>query len=144
MNFKISGLLSISFYIFTSFLIVLSLAFATYPTCPTPKQRSSLQPRLNSPAKIECDCTTETRESAPSWEIMCFQDGHSFDIIPTPNIQDTDQYASLPVLFTIKYVYSSYIEIHCYESSPNFMPAMFQGKLLIWVFHYRAIFLPLS
>lgn len=129
MNFYNSGL-SIVCCIFLSFLLVFSLALATYPTCPTQEQRSSLQPRLNSPSKIECDCTTETRETAPSWEIMCFQDSQSFDMIPTPttNSQDTDQYASLPVLFTIKYVYSSYIEIHCYESSPNFMPAMFQGN----------------
>lgn len=116
-----------------SILLVSSLAIATFPTCPSAEQRSSLQPRSNLAHKIECDCTTETRETAPSWEIMCFLDGQTFDITPTSNSnsQDTDQYTSLPVLFTIKYVYSSYIEIHCYESSPNFMPAMFQGKLIV-------------
>uniref|UniRef100_T1KU38 LRRCT domain-containing protein n=1 Tax=Tetranychus urticae TaxID=32264 RepID=T1KU38_TETUR len=75
--------------------------------------------------KIVCDCTTEVRESAPSWEILCYQepDYHSEATVDP----ETVQYSALPIAFIIKYVSSRYIEINCYDSSPEFQPAMFQG-----------------
>lgn len=81
----------------------------------------------SSSPKIVCDCTTEVRESAPSWEILCYQEpDYRSEVTVDP---ETVQYSALPIAFIIKYVTSRYIEINCYDSSPEFQPAMFQGEL---------------
>lgn len=111
-------------------LIVLLAGYglASDHPCPSRELRASLHPRMNNSSKIFCDCTTETHEVA--WEIICFNDAH-YSQPETAIDPENHQYAFLPFLFNIKYVYSSYVEINCNERSPKFQPAMFQGRSTI-------------
>jgi len=47
-------------------------------------------------------------------------------------------FQTIPILFSIKYVKSSMVEIDCDQAAPNYKAAMFQGKyipLTIYFFH---------
>ncbi|XP_053202336.1 uncharacterized protein LOC128387182 [Panonychus citri] len=115
----------------TNSLLLPSSSIATTTTTTSTSTVSPLSSSSSSSSKIVCDCTTETRESAPSWEILCYQEYS----LTEPNDEssestvdsETVQYSALPIAFIIKYVVSRYIEINCYDSSPEFQPAMFQG-----------------
>ena len=49
-------------------------------------------------------------------------------------VDDLNLYHSVPIAYTIKYIANQLVSIECYSSMPNFKPAMFQGKLIFYIF----------